>query len=180
LKLLSDNVPIGVATLHKATDPSGVRWEGGLTDADGRTYPFFLTRSLKVGQPSVGPKTVADFEALAGYQLYTGTVNNRRGMVADAFFKLQFSPGKCSGFYYQRYRNGQTSSILKLDGENKPEHLSLRESDNDLGLSAILDLNKVPIEFSPTKVLWKGTLTNIRDNSDIKDVEFSHSRPQRH
>lgn len=176
LTLLNDSIPIGVAKLEKATDPSGVRWEGELRDADGKTYPFFLTRSFNVGRSSTGPKTVAEFNALTDYQFYTGSVNNRRGMVAKALFKLKFSPGKCSGFYYQQYPNGQTSSILRLDGENKPEHLRLRESDSEQGFSAVLELNKVPLELSPTKVAWKGTLTNIRDNNDVKDVEFSHPR----
>jgi hypothetical protein len=177
LTLLNNAVPIAAVTLQKTKEASVVKWEGELHDSEGKTYSFFLTRAFSSGAPLVGPRTVSDFDSLAGYQLYKGSVDNRRGMIAGAFFKLKFSPGRCSGFYYQRYPNGQTSTILRLDGENKRhEKLELRETDNDKGYSAILDMTKVPLEVSPTKIIWKGTLTNIRDNNDVKDVEFSRPR----
>ena len=177
LTLLNDNVPVAAVTLTKTKDSSAVTWQGEVHDSDGKTYPLFLSRTLTPGAISVGPRSVSDFDSLRGYQSYTGFVNNRRGLVAEAFFKLKIGDGRCSGFYYQKYPNGQTSTILRLAGENKPyEKLTLRETDNDKGFSAVFDMTKVPLEVSPTKIIWKGTLTNIRDNNDVKDVEFSRSR----
>jgi len=177
LTLFNANAAIAAVTLKRTNDLSSVRWQGEVHDSDGKTYPLFLSRSLTQGAISVGPRSVSDFDSLGGYQSYTGSVNNRRGLVAQAYFKLKIDHGACSGFYYQKYPNGQTSTILRLAGENKPyEKLTLRETDNDEGISAVFDMTKVPLEVSPKKIIWKGTLTNIRDNNDVKDVEFSRPR----
>lgn len=181
LTLADESIAIGVVTLETTKDSSVDQWKGKMRDKEGRAYEFFLYRDLKSKRTSSRPQTIAEFESLSGFQSYRGTVKDltvkdRKMSTADAFFKLKSIGLKWRGFYYQRYANGKTSKILELEGEQiRPEELTLRERDDD-GLSAKFELEKVPLEFSPTRVKWTGKLKNIRDNNKIKDVEFSRKR----
>jgi hypothetical protein len=83
---------------------------------------------------------------------------------------------KCSGFYYQKYGDGTVSPIMELRGDNTPGELLLVESDKD-GVSAQFHLKK-RLGGNRNEIAWEGTLQNIRENSEIKQVTFSRLRKQ--
>jgi hypothetical protein len=175
LTLLDDGVAVGKAEMRR--DPSlksVIHWIGTMHDNEGKSYRFFLSRLVKPDAPIATPPDVASFESLKapGMERYEGTVTNAAGMIAKSVFKLRITDTKCYGFYYQKYPNETTSRILGLHGDNTPAELFLRESDND-GISAEFHLKK---RLMPDVIIWQGTLQNIRDNNDTKEVVFSRLR----
>jgi hypothetical protein len=178
LALINESVPVATVEISKDNKlMSAVQWNGTFHDSDGNSYDFFLGRSLIAEKPSLPlPQTIEAFNALTGFEFYKGTVTDRKGSIAEAFFKLKFIGAQCHGFYYQRYGEGQTSKILELNGANPRGVLTLRESDNDPGVAAEFHLKKVPLELTGNEVVWRGRLRNIRDNEDVKEVVFSRPR----
>jgi len=164
-----DGIPVGKSEMLRDLKlKSVIHWNGTMRDNDGKSYRFFLSRQVKPDMPIAIPSDVASFEALngAGLNRYEGTVTSASGLIAQSIFKLRITDTVCYGFYYQKYPNGKTSSILVLRGDNTPAELFLREADND-GISAEFHLKK---RLTQDEVIWEGTLQNIRDNNDTKSV----------
>src|SRR4029453_17529790 len=130
LVLKFDSAPVATVQIkEKPRSTAAVQWSGTLRNKDGERYDFFLVRLLKVGPPRARPPTIAAFDALSGFETYTGKITDSQNVETKAFFKLKFERVECHGFYYQRYQNGTTSSVLGLDGANPSGVLTLRESD---------------------------------------------------
>ena len=170
LTVTDDGVSVAKVRLHKGPKVAGgIQWAGTMHMSSGKNLPMYFSRLLEQEPQVARPRTIGEFDKINGYERYEGSVTDSVGRVAMAVFKLKFRGIKCRGFYYQRYPNGSVSKVLRLEGDNPNGILSLRETDSDPLIAAEFHLQK---ERTVKEISWIGKLTNIRDNRNVKKVEF--------